>query len=65
VRLEVAAGFRDAGGFGVSDFAAGIAYGSDKKVGLVAVYDLGGGTFNVSILEIMDGVFEVKVSVRV
>jgi molecular chaperone DnaK (HSP70) len=41
--------------------AAALAYGSDKKEGLVAVYDLGGGTFDVSILEIMGGVFEVKV----
>ncbi|WIA42182.1 hypothetical protein OEZ86_009446 [Tetradesmus obliquus] len=40
--------------------AAALAYGSDKKEGLVAVYDLGGGTFDVSILEIMGGVFEVK-----
>lgn len=40
--------------------AAALAYGSDKKEGLVAVYDLGGGTFDISILEIMGGVFEVK-----
>eukprot|EP00882_Tetradesmus_deserticola_P000744 GHRQ01000812.1.p1 GENE.GHRQ01000812.1~~GHRQ01000812.1.p1 ORF type:complete len:666 (+),score=375.37 GHRQ01000812.1:203-2200(+) len=40
--------------------AAALAYGSDRKEGLVAVYDLGGGTFDVSILEIMGGVFEVK-----
>lgn len=40
--------------------AAALAYGSDKKEGLIAVYDLGGGTFDVSILEIMGGVFEVK-----
>merc|ERR1711933_630222 len=40
--------------------AAALAYGVDKKEGLVAVYDLGGGTFDVSILEISGGVFEVK-----
>ncbi|KAG1680113.1 hypothetical protein FOA52_000226 [Chlamydomonas sp. UWO 241] len=40
--------------------AAALAYGADKKEGTVAVYDLGGGTFDVSILEIMGGVFEVK-----
>ena len=41
--------------------AAALAYGLDKKNhGTIAVYDLGGGTFDVSILEIGDGVFEVK-----
>ncbi len=41
--------------------AAALAYGMDKKTGgTIAVYDLGGGTFDVSILEIGDGVFEVK-----
>lgn len=40
--------------------AAALCYGADKKEGLVAVYDLGGGTFDISILEISGGVFEVK-----
>ncbi|KAL3677195.1 hypothetical protein R1sor_027143 [Riccia sorocarpa] len=40
--------------------AASLSYGMDKKEGLVAVFDLGGGTFDVSILEISGGVFEVK-----
>ena len=41
--------------------AASLAYGLDKKAGKkIAVYDLGGGTFDISILEIGDGVFEVK-----
>ncbi|KAH7427475.1 hypothetical protein KP509_10G045700 [Ceratopteris richardii] len=40
--------------------AASLSYGADKKEGLIAVFDLGGGTFDVSILEISSGVFEVK-----
>ena len=41
--------------------AAALAYGMDqKKTGTIAVYDLGGGTFDISVLEIGDGVFEVK-----
>eukprot|EP00249_Psilotum_nudum_P020569 c27762_g1_i1 orf=248-2269(+) len=40
--------------------AAALSYGLSKKEGLVAVYDLGGGTFDISILEMLDGVFEVK-----
>ena len=41
--------------------AAALAYGLDKKnKGIIAVYDLGGGTFDISILEIGDGIFEVK-----
>jgi molecular chaperone DnaK len=41
--------------------AAALAYGLDKKnTGVIAVYDLGGGTFDISVLEIGDGVFEVK-----
>ena len=41
--------------------AAALAYGLDKKEGkTIAVYDLGGGTFDISVLEIGDGVFEVK-----
>ena len=41
--------------------AAALAYGFDKKkAGTIAVYDLGGGTFDISVLEIGDGVFEVK-----
>ena len=45
--------------------AASLAYGLDKKGGKkIAVYDLGGGTFDISILEIGDGVFEVKINKR-
>ena len=41
--------------------AAALAYGLEKKgAGVIAVYDLGGGTFDISVLEIGDGVFEVK-----
>ena len=40
--------------------AAAIAYGLDKKPERIAVYDLGGGTFDISILEIQEGVFSVK-----
>ncbi len=41
--------------------AAALAYGLDKKhAGTIAVYDLGGGTFDISVLELGDGVFEVK-----
>lgn len=40
--------------------AAALAYGISGKEGVIAVYDLGGGTFDISILEIGDGVFEVK-----
>ncbi len=41
--------------------AAALAYGLDKKeTGTIAVFDLGGGTFDISVLEIGDGVFEVK-----
>ncbi len=41
--------------------AAALAYGLDKKEsGVIAVYDLGGGTFDISVLEVGDGVFEVK-----
>ena len=39
--------------------AASLSYGADKKEGVIAVFDLGGGTFDVSILEISGGVFEV------
>ena len=43
--------------------AAALAYGLDKKSNEnIAVYDLGGGTFDISVLEIGDGVFEVKAS---
>ncbi|KAH7431108.1 hypothetical protein KP509_08G030000 [Ceratopteris richardii] len=40
--------------------AASLSYGAEKKEGVVAVFDLGGGTFDISILEISGGVFEVK-----
>jgi molecular chaperone DnaK len=39
--------------------AASLAYGLDKKSGRIAVFDLGGGTFDISILDVGDGVFEV------
>ena len=45
--------------------AASLAYGLDKKKNeKIAVYDFGGGTFDISILDIGDGVFEVKASSR-
>ena len=46
--------------------AAALAYGLDKKdeARTIAVYDLGGGTFDISILEIGDGVFEVQIDQR-
>jgi actin-like ATPase involved in cell morphogenesis len=40
--------------------AAALSYGADKKEGMFAVYDLGGGTFDISILEMSGGVFEVR-----
>ncbi|GLT52267.1 hypothetical protein SLA2020_256150 [Shorea laevis] len=40
--------------------AAALSYGMNNKEGLIAVFDLGGGTFDISILEISNGVFEVK-----
>src|SRR5258708_37343524 len=44
--------------------AAALAYGLDKKKSeKIAVYDLGGGTFDISILELGDGVFEVKATI--
>jgi molecular chaperone DnaK (HSP70) len=39
--------------------AAALSYGMNNKEGLIAVFDLGGGTFDISILEISNGVFEV------
>ena len=45
--------------------AASLAYGLDKRhTGLIAVYDLGGGTFDISILRVEDGVFQVLVDQR-
>ena len=41
--------------------ASSLSYGlGDRNEGIIAVYDLGGGTFDISILEVADGVFEVK-----
>ena len=40
--------------------AAALSYGADKKEGVVAVYDLGGGTFDISIMEMAQGVFEAR-----
>ncbi len=41
--------------------AAALAYGLDRaKEGTIAVYDLGGGTFDISILKLRDGIFEVQ-----
>ena len=45
----------------INEPTAALAYGLDKKEsGIIAVFDLGGGTFDVSVLEVGDGVFEVK-----
>jgi molecular chaperone DnaK len=52
---------KDAGKIANEPTAASLAYGLDKKTDeKIAVYDLGGGTFDISVLEIGDGVFEVK-----
>lgn len=42
--------------------AAALSYGMTNKEGLIAVFDLGGGTFDISVLEISNGVFEVFIS---